>query len=681
MTTNESSKLRSLIDRADQVYYNGGDSARQDVLSDDEYDALKRQLAEIDPSDPRLTRVGAPVGRGDEIYKAEHKIPMGSLDNAMNREELSGWYDGLRGKYEPFEVIVSAKLDGASMSITYSNGIMTQAITRGDGEVGEDVTANAAMMKGVALEAFNPDGTPFNGFIRGEVLLTKENFKKAKKPKGEKDSNPRNLGNGIMRRLDGDECHLLEFRAFRLYDFQGNIPDVRLADMFTRLQAMGFATPFISTAASTKGATWAETNRPTILRTWAAECGVSLDPGEDEDVCRDALDVEIDGLVVSVDSTSLLGAMGINHNRPRGEIALKFPPRAAATILEDVVWELGRTNKLTPVAKLKPVEIGGVIVQNATLCNPEEIARLGIKLGDNVLVTRQGDVIPKVTKVVDTSESNKPIEIPTTCPVSGAPVIRRDIGGGKKSVDIYADVSEESDGVPLAVRIKRLEHWTKTVDIKGFGPKTLEVLSRHYPDRGPSAIYEWAETDHELKGVSPKVQETLRAAVKEKQRLTIPQILGGLGIEKLGVRRIEAIITQFPEVFNDLKNWLGDELEKRAVELSLPNVAAVISDGIKANREELKLLGRWGVRAAKFEPAEAPAEGSYVFCLTGTFEEPKAVIHKAITEAGHAFETAFKSNVTHVVAADPNSGSSKLKKARDKGVGVIGLEEMHELLN
>jgi len=660
------------------VYYNGSPVDRTDVLSDDTYDELKRQLADACPDDPRLARVGAPIGRGDTIETAEHKFPMGSLNNALNRGELVSWYDGLRSKHSPFSVVVTAKLDGGSMGLTYSNGILTMAITRGDGHTGEVITANALMMSGVPFNAYNPDGSPFNGYIRGEVLLPKATFEKI----GEKDSNPRNLGNGIMRRKSGEQCQFLEFRAFRLYDFQGNIPDRTLAEMFIRLTDMGFKTPFLSIS-SLAGAAWAYDDRLKILQDWAWREGHERSRDQSEDEVRDLLSVEIDGLVVSVDDVNLLTSMGIKNQRPLGEVALKFPPRAATTRLNSVEWELGRTHKLTPVAHLEPVEIGGVIVKKATLCNPEEIKRLKIRIGDQVIVTRQGDVIPKVTGALpDSPEDSKEIEIPTVCPHTGAAVVRRDLGGGKLSADIYADVEEgEGSSVTLSVRVKRLEHWTKTVDIKGFGPKTLEALAEAYPDRGPSAIYEWAAGTTDLPGVSSKIQETLREAVAGALQLTIPQILGGLGIEKLGVRRVEAIITQLPEVFNELKNWLNDELEKRAVELSLPNVAKTISEGLKSNREELKLLGQHGVRVLKFEPSAAPAAGSYVFCLTGTFEVPKAELHDKITAAGHSFETSFKSNVTHVVAADPNSGSSKLKSAASKGIKVLDVAGLFALLD
>ena len=678
-TTEKLSKLRELLDRADQVYYNDQVGSRSDVMSDDTYDELRRQLAAACPDDPRLTRVGAPVGRGDTIETAEHKLPMGSLNNALNRGELISWYDGLRANHEPFEVVVTAKLDGGSMGLTYSNGVITMAVTRGDGATGEVITANAAMMVGVPLNACNPDGSPFNGYIRGEVLLPKAAFAKI----SAKDSNPRNLGNGIMRRKSGEQCQFLEFRAFRLYDFQGNIPDAKLSGMFERLKTMGFSIPYIADTSSVKGASWAYDVRSMILTKWALEDGAELTPGMEEDEIRNLLAVEIDGLVVSVDDVNLLGSMGVKNQCPVGEIALKFPPRAAATRLNSVEWELGRTHKLTPVAHLEPVEIGGVIVKKATLCNPEEIKRLKIRIGDQVIVTRQGDVIPKVTGALpDSPQGSKEIEIPTVCPHTGAPVVRRTLEGGKLSADIYADVeSGEGSSLTLSVRVKRLEHWAKTVDIKGFGPKTLEAMAEVYPDRGPSAIYEWAGDDVDLPGVSPKVQETLREAVSGALQLSIPQILGGLGIEKLGVRRVEAIITQFPEVFNDLKNWLNDELENHAAELSLPNVAKTIADGLKSNRDELKLLGQNGVRVVRFEPAATPPTGAYVFCLTGTFEVPKAELHDKITAAGHTFETSFKSNVTHVVAADLNSGSSKLKQATSKGIATLDVDGLLALIS
>jgi len=677
-TTEKFSNLRQQIDRADQAYYDGGAGAREDIISDDEYDALKRKLKEVAPDDPRHRRVGAPVGRGDgSVRKAEHKIPMGSLDNAMNRPELSSWYDMQRQTHQAYEVIVSAKLDGGSLGLTYSNGVLTQAVTRGDGYVGEEVTANAVMMKGVPLSLSNVDGTPFNGYVRGEVLLPKAAFKKI----GSEDSNPRNLGNGMMRRGDGHQCHLLEFKAFRLCDFRGNIPDTTLNQMFQRLDSMGFDTAPIATAASAMGATWAYTNRLHILKQWVEQDGGTHTSEMSEQEIRDRLSYEIDGLVVSVNDVNLLGAMGIKNQRPVGEIALKFPPKAAVTKLNAVEWDLGRTNKLTPVAHLEPVEIGGVQVSKATLCNPAEIKRLGIKIGDQVVVTRQGDVIPKVTGVAETSETSIPIDIPTTCPVSGAPVVRRKIGQkGEESVDIYADVKETETGTPLSVRVKRLEHWTKTVDIKGFGPKTLETLAEAYPDRGPSAIYEWAAGTTDLVPVSPKVQVALRQAVNNATQLTLPQILGGLGIEKLGVRRVEGIITQFPEVFGNLNNWFGDELEKHAVELSLPNVVVKIRAGLAANKAEMKLLAQNGIRVEKFEVVTNPPEGTHVFCLTGKFEEPKKDLHDIISDSGNAFETSFKANVTHVVAADPGSGSSKLKQAEEKGIPILDVAGMKDLL-
>ena len=376
--------LCNLIDRADQAYYNGAG-----IMTDAEYEGYKAQLKTLDPDNERFKRVGAPIPRDGILKTRKHEIDMGSLSNAMTPEEFRTWYDRvikLLGDNTPV-VTMMPKFDGFSVAIYYSRGRFSHAVTRGDGIEGEDISANVAAFKQVPLTLPGD----FNGAVRGEAVLHLDDWLTIDP---NRESNPRNLAAGIARRKNGTQSHLLHFHPFDLNSGWTDVPtyDFHCLDL-ALLASMGF----------------------TIFESMRYNDFASMELYH-KDLCERrernhprALPFEIDGVVVRIDHNKGFKGLGITDRRPRGAVAWKFPLQEAVTKLLDVTWQVGRTGKVTPVARLAPVRIGGVTVTNASLHNMDEINRLDICIGDMVRVVRAGECIPAIIGRHDEAQpANKP---------------------------------------------------------------------------------------------------------------------------------------------------------------------------------------------------------------------------------------------------------------------------------
>ncbi len=683
---NRITELQNLISRASQIYYNGGES----TVSDAVFDGWVRELKELDPSNSLLKRIGAPIPANSALQKVQHEHHMGSLNNAMNEEEFLAWHKKMTSGLGDPLYNVSYKMDGCSVELVYKDGELVQASTRGDGEIGEDVTANALRMQGVPRFVMTPasfnarvhelpetdkeiarremsgimqtpayvyiptEAKPFNGFARGEVMLFNDEWKQLDP---EQTSNPRNLGNGINRRKDGQDSEYLRFVMFRLFDEDGEALGNTESEMLKIATDMGFQTVQY----------WDRVTAKDVIKMHLAMQG---DKAADFQIPnRDQLPFEIDGLVVKVESFDIQNNMGESDNRPKAQIAFKFPAKSTTTIIESVEWSVGHTGTLIPTANLKPVQVGGVTVARALLCNMEEIARLGVGIGDEVEVKRAGDVIPKIVAKVGNQPNVVPITAPDKCPGCGGVVGKRKGTKGDEGVHLFCLNPNCS-----SQQLGKLKTWVAKLDIQGLGDVFLGELYDRNIVKTPTALYTVSFANLAKVLGEPRAEKVVNE-INKKRNLSLSDFLGSLGIEGLGRRRVQLVQQALPGQFDTLEDWTSGKLVKLASQVGLPGSAETIFTKLTESNHLIVDLLSSGVtiikQTEKPKPMETQNLNALTFVLTGKFDKPKAFYHDAITAAGHRFEETYKKGISYLVASDPGSNSSKMKKAEKDGVAVI----------
>lgn len=656
--------LRNTILKAKQAYYFGD----QAIMTDAEYDALEDELRALDPNDDVLAMVGAPVPPDAILTKARHRMPMGSQSKVNTEEEFETWFT----KNGSPIIHASLKGDGASAAAYYTDGKLEQVISRGDGLEGEDITANAVKFKGLPVLVQRPDGTPFSGAVRFEVILTVEDWGIADP---ERSKNPRNLGNGIMGRKNGKGSHLLSVFAFDVED--------AATDFTTEAQKIGFLEAL----------------------------GFKLMPNEpcaDLAACvayyrriaegRNDLPFWIDGIVLKIDDLATQAALGVVSNRPKGQTAWKFASEGGETKV--LAYEIGggHTGVLVPTAKLAPVEIGGTTVQNALLNNWEEVARLDVAVGDTVYVIKANDIIPKVIRVVERAApgERQTIDEPTACPFCGGDVGRRTNTGGDEGVATYClnpECPKKSGG--------KIARWIKGLDIQGIGDAVREALIEQRDLENPAGLYTLRDDPELLASLIINQEKELRLGMKrattileeiEKTR-TIGLILfmGSLGIHGLGPRRVELMLTAVPGELDTLDDWRSDKLRDAefAARAGVPTLGDRLQDGIEAVADVIDALLNNGVvveavdSAALIAAAEAAAaERKGKVAITGKLPSGKKKndYKEPLEAAGFELVDSVTRDLSYLVLADPTSTSGKAKKARSYNVQLITEDELLAML-
>ncbi|WP_027852730.1 NAD-dependent DNA ligase LigA [Marinobacterium litorale] len=565
MSTPAAERIQALRDQIDQHNY------RYYVLDepgipDAEYDRLFRELKTLEEAHPDLVtaesptqRVGAkPKGGFAEVT---HELPMLSLDNAFSEDELRAFVkriaeridtingDTLRFACEP-------KLDGLAISLLYEEGVLVRGATRGDGYTGEDITLNVRTIDNVPLKLRGRDW-PRRLEVRGEVYMPKSGFESLNeraRARGEKTFvNPRNAAAGSLRQLDPKITaqRPLEFCSYSTGIVEGGeLPDSHSETLY-QLREWGL-----------------KINPEMRLVTGADGC---LEYYRDLESKRGSLAYDIDGLVFKVDSRALQQQLGFVARAPRWAIAHKFPAQEEITRLNDVEFQVGRTGAVTPVARLEPVFVGGVTVSNATLHNMDEIARLGVKIGDYVMVRRAGDVIPQVVKVVtDKPRGQKPVHVPEQCPVCGSDIERTQlIKHGKSGAQISEGAIYRCVGrLSCEAQLKQaLFHFgsRKAMDIDGLGEKNIEQLVDKELVRSPADLFRLTERDLlRLEGFAQLSSENLIAAIDQRRHVTLERFIYALGIPEVG-----------EETARTLANGLGSLTNIRK---ALPQVLATLKD-------------------------------------------------------------------------------------------------------
>ncbi len=659
-------ELRNLILKAKQAYYYGGSP----IMTDAEYDAREDELRELAPDDDVLALVGAPVPADSILTKARHRIPMGSQNKVNSETEFVAWYEKSAGAGA---VHASIKGDGASAAAYYEAGRLAQAISRGDGFEGEDITANAAKFKGLPIEVYDEDGSPFTGAVRFEVILLVEDWKKLDP---ERAKNPRNAGSGIMGRKNGEHAELLSCFAFGI-DEQGPDGPVVFAtesERIARLQQLGFQV---------------------IPNKTCHTPAEGVEYFRDVESGRESLPFWIDGVVYKVDDREHQESLGVTANRPKGQVAWKFDSKGAETTLLDYSISVGHTGALIPTAHLDPVDIGGTTVSNALLNNWDEIARLDVAVGDRVWLIKANDIIPKIILVRERPPTRKPIPEPTQCPVCHSPVRRRRNTGGNEGAIIECENDDCS-----ARSVGKLKRWIKSLDLVGIGDVVRHALVEQMGIEDAGGLYRLKDDpaalsrlvinpDKDLK-LGEKRATTIIEAIERTRQLTLVQFLGSLGIDRLGTRRVELMILAAGGQLDTLEDWLGPKLRdpQFAATVGVPTVGAAIADSIAGQRDVIDHLLNAGVvitetgvtAPPQSETGQTSAEPS--LCITGKLPsgKKKKDYSEPLSALGVKLVDTVSEGLTYLVLADPDSASAKAKKARKLGVRLLSEEMLQKWL-
>jgi DNA ligase (NAD+) len=677
----ELSQLRSAIDRASQLYYTPG---CESPVTDDEYEALMGQLREIAPEDPRLTRVGVPYSAEDLRDKRNHSIPMGSLDNTDDSiTGFAAWYDKVLAllNVESADINVSLKMDGNSVALQYDSGILVEAISRGNGEVGESLTANAVKWLGVPTNL----PVPFTGTVRGEAILYKAEFEKLKEADPEL-TNPRNVGSGVLGRSDGTDSDKIRLVAFNLVD--PRMKTRSLGIKFKALERMGFSPVRHQVIGGTRDEVVATVEK-------------FFDQIESE---RDSLPFEIDGIVVMIDDVSLQDSITKDRKdalRPKYGRAVKFVTAKAQTKVTGVTITLGHTGVIIPTVILEPVYVGGVTVSNVLLNNwnaaSESPSAAHVAIGDTVEIARQGDVIPKIVRVVEMPTDRQPIEEPKVCPICGAPTTR--VLRDKEGAATYC-TNKECSGQSIG----KLDHYIgdskKGVGILGVGDGVLNALVTSGLVSTPSDLYRLKlenlvdlsigeNKDGAAIRFGQRRATALLAEIEKSKSLPLTKFLGALGVPLLGRRRVEIVANE--QGLITLEDWLNEEKLR-----SIPGdvMRKTIADGLREARPIIDDLLAVGIIVTPHVSSTLPAfdlnaGGSEVaapvgpkkiagstFCWTGTRElldETKA--------AGGIEKSGISAKLDYLVQKDATSSSNKTMKAESLGVKIISIDCLRAVLS
>ncbi len=651
--------LRNLILKAKHAYYYSGEP----VMSDVEYDALEDELCLLAPNDPVLALVGSSVPPDTMLTKARHAMPMGSQSKVNSAEEFRAWC--ARNKIEAIHA--SLKGDGASAAAYYRDGQLVQAITRGDGTVGEDITANALRFKGLPAWVGSQDAG-FSGAVRFEVILTVADWSQIDPARSK---NPRNAGTGIMGRKNGHQSGCLTIFAFDLDETRdGRSVEFRTeTEKTARLAELGF-------------------NVIQHVRFERAEDAVAY--FQNIAASRNQLPFWIDGVVMKVDDIAKQRELGVTAGRPKGQVAWKFDSAGAETVLEGVLVSGGHTGGLYPTAQLRPVEIGGTTVSNASLANYDEIKRLDVAIGDSVWVVKANDIIPKIIRVTQRSETRQPIPVPGVCPFCGGEVGRRRISSGEAGVIIEcrnADCPKKSTG--------KIRRWIASLDIQGIGDVVLQAMIEHFDLADAADLYTLRERADELAELVTNIERDLRLgdkraasildAIDATRMLTLGQFLGSLGLDHLGKRRVELMIKSANGALDTLADWRCGKLRDAdfAARAGVPTIGSQIQDGIDAMAAVIDKLLAFGVTVLPHERNSqsgnpAPAR---TICISGKLPSgrKKADYEAPLRAAGYELVDDVTKGLAYLVLSDPASTSGKAQKARKLGVAVISEEQLIEL--
>jgi len=657
--------LREKIRHHEYCYYVLDDPE----LSDADFDKLMNELKRLEAEHPELITPDSPTQRvggkpREGFVKAKHSSPMLSLDNAYSEDELRDWerrVHELTGRTD-LEYMCELKLDGMSLALVYSDGRLERGITRGDGNIGEDVTSNVRTVRSIPLtiakDKLKKAGIPADFEVRGEMLMPLAAFRKRNEDRERQGlatfANPRNFTAGTVRQLEPSITaqRRMDFFAYMLLK-DGRTYFDRQSKTMDALELAGFKVNPNRKLAKNLAEVWK------FIQSWEPK--------------RESLPYEIDGIVIKVDRTAWQRELGFTGKAPRWAIAYKYAARGAVTQIEDIVPQVGRTGKLTPVAWLKPVPIGGTTVSRATLHNMDEIERLGVKIGDWVEVERGGDVIPKVVRVVEDKErprGRKQFEMPEHCPVCGGNVVRTPGEVDHRCVNANCPAKLQGTILHFASR--------HVMNIDGLGDALVNQLTERGLVKNVADLYKLTKDDLlKLERMGEKSAENVLAEIEASKKLPIERVIYGLGIRFVGERTAQFLAEHFGSL-DAIMNASAEELEE--VNEVGPRIAESIVEffGDEHNRKLVSDLRKAGLTFTGQKREKGTKLAGKTFVLTGTLERhTRDEAKKMIEDAGGRVSGSVSKKTDYVVAG--SDAGSKLDKARELGVSVIGEEELEGL--
>ena len=640
-------------------------------VSDADFDKLMNELKAIEKEHPELITPDSPTQRvggkpREGFLKVRHSSPMLSLDNAYTEEELRAWerrVHELSGRRD-VEYVCELKLDGMSLALRYKNGGLDRGITRGDGNEGEDVTSNVRTVRSIPLsipqENLKKAGIPPDFEVRGEMLMPIAGFRRMNEEREQQGlslfANPRNATAGTVRQLEPSVTaqRRLDYFPYMLLQ-DGRTYFDRHSETLSALETAGFKVNPHHKLSKNLEEVWK------FIQGWEAK--------------RDSLPYEIDGIVIKVDRTALQRELGFTGKAPRWAIAYKYAARGAITQIEDIVPQVGRTGKLTPVAWLTPVPIGGTTVSRATLHNMDEIERLGVKIGDWVEVERGGDVIPKVVKVVEDKDhprGHKRFQMPEHCPVCGGNVVRTPGEADHRCVNANCPAKLQGTILHFASR--------HVMNIDGLGDALVAQLTERGMVKNVADLYRLTKDDLlKLERMGEKSAQNILGEIEGSKTLPLERVIFGLGIRFVGERTAQFLAEHFGSL-DAIMKASAEELEE--VDEVGPRIAESIVEFFadEHNRQLVHDLRKAGLTFTGKKKEKGTKLAGKTFVLTGTLaRHTRDEAKKLIEDAGGRVSGSVSKKTDYVVAG--TEAGSKLDKARELGVPVIDEAEMEALLH
>ncbi len=696
-------ELVSLITKYNEQYYNKNASD----ISDEQYDALKDELKDLDPENSLLKTVG--VAAVSEWKKVAHVIPMGSLNKVNTEEEFLAWAKETKAG----SFMTQDKCDGISLELIYRQGSLLHAITRGDGQIGEDITNNVVRMQNVHKTL----KTGFSGSLRGEIVITHEDFKKHYEGKM---ANPRNAASGIAKRYDGQGAeHLtviyyncipqadsgLKFKTefdklayigthlslrpvpsyetdlagvlaiYNAYQFRrthkDNPVEQAKAAVFYVLKSLGVeATPeklLVLATALLGGKPKAVENAvaeltPKVIENFLKKFEIFRQFGE-------STNYDHDGLVIKVNDLELQDDLGDVNGNPRGQIAFKFAHEMRVSKVTRIAWQVGNTGRVTPVVYVEPVKLAGAMVQKASLYNMDYIEKIGVAEGDEVMVARANDVIPRIESVV--KHVGKKIEAPQNCPVCKTKLIKEQ-SGDEEGVHLLCP-NEDC----FARLTGNLSKWITTLEIDEIGDKFIEVLVNRKLVEDVADLYKLKPADIvALEGKGDKSAKKILDNLHAKKELPVPTFLGGLNISGCGTERFEALVKA------------GYDTLEKIQALTVPQIADIPGMGTKSAtaiyqglKKKEVLIGKLlkHVKLVDPKPKKSEKLKGLSFCFTGEMTHTREDLEQMVEENSGEVK-GVSGKLTYLVQADPSSESSKSVKAKKLGTKIISEKAFLEMI-
>lgn len=623
-------ELVKLLTEASNAYY----LSEKPIISDAEFDRLRKELQKINPNSSFLKTIGTPV-QNSPLTKSKHFLPMGSLDNIFSIEDFNKWIKNTKTNNP--QIVAEWKLDGLSIELVYKQGKFIQAITRGDGIEGEDVTHTISQAKGLVKTL----KTKADVSIRVEAVLPISTWKKFHSDT----ANPRNAAAGIVRRKVAENADNLKVIAFdaashndsSLWDYEKDKMDWLEDEGFEALAYFGI---------------FNLKEIPQVL--------------EKMEVQRKNLDILTDGVVFKINDLSIQEQLGEHDGRPKWAKAYKFAAAGEHTVVEDVIWQVGSSGNITPVAMVSPVIVGGVTISRVTLHNMDEVERLDVYIGDTVEVVRAGEVIPKIVRVVKPGKNHIPVEC-KSCPSCNAKTIR--VGPILKCSNSNCEGSY----------VRKLNNYISKRNIMFFGKESVDKLLEAGFLENISDIYTLTLEQMVDAGLGKIMSEKILGEIEKSKKCTIFNLIGSLSIDALGRSEAENI---YNLGYKTIKDFLDLTVEKLVGNKGYGEVkAGRIIAGIQKNKDLILAISKHMMLESVVEkPVSKGEKTMFNICLTGAMSRPRKEIEAEIMAKGHTISDSVSKNTTHLCQSDPSSESSKSKKAVKLGIPIISEEELYEMI-